>query len=234
MLKEPSNMDELLEASYHEDFASELSRFPLGPESSSLENAPKLILTAELDCNVCNRHFQKRDSLIRHFKKHTKKFVCRKCTQAFKNRESLENHNIEKHGQAFLCTACGKTLHGKRSFLTHMTIHDGKPFGCPYEDCGKKFLTQKFLTDHINTHTGLQPHECSTCDAKFCRSATLSRHKMSCGRSLCCPICQKDFSSPSMLTDHKLAEHKKKVFKCECGKRFKWRPSLSRHKKQCY
>ena len=170
-MSEPSILNDPLEGSYHE-VASGSS----GPGPSSLGNAPEPIQTAGLECHVCKRHFQHRDSLVKHFKKHTKEFVCRKCTHAFDNKESLENHNTVKHGQEFLCTVCGKALHGKRSFLTHLTIHEGKPFSCPYQDCGKKFLTQKILTDHINVHTGLQPYGCSTCGVKFSRSASLSRH----------------------------------------------------------
>ena len=51
-------------------------------------NAPEPVQTAGLDCHVCKRHFQSRDSLVKPFKKHTALFVCRKCTQAFDNKES--------------------------------------------------------------------------------------------------------------------------------------------------
>ena len=184
-------------------------------------------------CHVCNRHYQSRDTFVKHYKKHTKEFVCRKCTQSFTSQSALDEHNSAKHSQEYLCTTCGKTLHGKGSYENHMSIHEGKAFSCPYQDCPKAFISQKLLTDHINVHTGFKPYQCDICKGKYSRRSSLSRHALSCNKKLACQICKREFSSVTGLTDHKQAEHSMKDFVCACGKRFKWRPNLSRHKKQC-
>lgn len=187
----------------------------------------------DFNCSVCGRSYQSRETLVKHSVKHTKEFVCRKCTQGFSDAESLQIHNDTRHGQQFLCSSCGKTVLGRRNFLSHFTTHEEKPWKCHYQACGMSFLKQKTLIDHINVHTGFKPYKCGTCTAKYAHAASLSRHKMSCGSKLVCPTCNREFSSPSALTDHKQGEHMMKSFVCRCGKRFRWRPNLSRHRKQC-
>ncbi|XP_048246763.1 uncharacterized protein LOC124130918 isoform X11 [Haliotis rufescens] len=48
-----------------------------------------------------------------------------------------------------------------------------------------------------------------------------------------CRQCSKVFSDSGALTYHREAVHENKVFMCECGKVYKYRPSLIFHRKTC-
>ena len=221
-------LEEPLEGSFHETVTA------AGPSTAEHSTVPGASAAGHrFQCNACGNSYKSRDSLVKHFKKHTKDFVCLSCTQAFNNEDELTKHKATKHSLLFLCPHCGKTLNGKQSLKKHILLHEGKPHVCPYQACGKSFLTPKQLTDHINVHAGLKPYSCENCEMKFARKQSLSKHKMTCGRGVECPECQRVFSSASSLQDHKQTEHASMPFICECGKQFKWRPSLARHKKNC-
>ena len=182
-------IEEPLEGSFHLAAAGPSTAGPSTARPSTVAGA-----SAEehrFECSACGNSYQSRDSLVKHFKKHTKEFVCLSCTQAFNNEDELKQHKAIKHSLPFLCTYCGKTLNGKQSFKKHLLLHEGKPHVCPYQTCGKSFLTPKLLTDHINVHTGLKPYSCDNCEMKFSRQPSLSKHKMACGRELKCPECQR-------------------------------------------
>ena len=98
---------------------------------------------------------------------------------------------------------------------------------------GMKFLYGRKLSDHLNTHLGSKPYQCERCEAAFATSSSLSRHKGECGKMIQCMDCGQEFSGRSSLADHMRSVHVDLPYDCVCGKRFKWRTNLSRHKKQC-
>ena len=112
-------------------------------------------------CNVCDKQFFGKDTLIKHLRVHTgQKFVCAVCEMNFTTNEELGEHNIRNHsrGKPYHCTVCDKHFSRKRILTTHQRIHTRqKLFECK---CGKAFAKRSHLTDHTRVHTGEKPYHC--------------------------------------------------------------------------
>ncbi|EQC29528.1 hypothetical protein SDRG_12777 [Saprolegnia diclina VS20] len=54
-----------------------------------------------------------------------------------------------------------------------------RKFQCPHPLCGKRFTRKFSMTEHIKTHTGDKPHECTAkgCGKKFTTAGNLARHR---------------------------------------------------------
>ena len=139
----------------------------------------------------------------------------------------------DRHTRNAVCPICGAKIQ-KTSLKSHLQTHAAfKSFPCPYPDCGKQFIGQKLLKDHMNSHTGVRPYVCSRCEKTYLTSASLNHHRKSCGIKVSCNECGMVFASVSSLSDHKKAVHVGNIYICKCGKIFKWRSNHTRHRKQC-
>jgi uncharacterized Zn-finger protein len=80
----------------------------------------------------------------------------------FHNRTDITVH------EKVLCTECGK-LFGLNKIKGHIksahTPDDQKKYRC--DTCGKGFIDNWKLSDHMNVHTGEKPHKCKFCSASF-------------------------------------------------------------------
>ena len=106
-----------------------------------------------------------------------KKSVCDICSREYKNSDHLYDHKRAVH-EKVPCTECGKLI-GLKLMKRHINLahtpNDQKKFRC--DTCGKGFVNNRCLLDHINTHTGAKPYLCKYCSMGFASGGTHLMHE---------------------------------------------------------
>lgn len=73
------------------------------------------------------------------------------------------------------CNICNRGFLNKQNMKRHMQTHSGiKPHQCNY--CNLSFLRLSHLQRHHRVHTGERPFLCDQCDKQFSRSDKLKQH----------------------------------------------------------
>lgn len=98
--------------------------------------------------------------------------------------ENLSNNNFGevsptatnfKSSKLFNCPYCGKHFLNNSYMQQHIRIHTGeRPFQCNI--CHATFTQKGNLKVHIRVHTGDKPFKCSLCDYSTIESSNLKRH----------------------------------------------------------
>ncbi|KAM9324013.1 uncharacterized protein PAF06_020266 [Gastrophryne carolinensis] len=144
-------------------------------------------------------------------------------------------------------------LHSKTEHIEYETIPDEDQFndfdndltytqslGLPEEpttpficgECGKCFISEPFLAEHLKKHSIEKPHRCHECGREFEYRSRLVVHLRthSGDRPHKCEECGKDFNYRSRLIVHQRKHTGVKPHKChQCGKQFDYRSHLLRH-----
>ncbi|XP_062839657.1 PR domain zinc finger protein 5 isoform X4 [Anolis carolinensis] len=119
---------------------------------------------------------------------------------------------------------------------------------CP--NCESSFASQEILAEHLQTLHQKPSEEkefkCRNCGKKFPVKQALQRHVLQCiennnpgerSRSFQCSVCNTPFSSESSYEQHKEACRGEARFVCKadsCGKRFKSKDALKKHKENVH
>ncbi|XP_050069880.1 zinc finger and SCAN domain-containing protein 21-like [Anopheles maculipalpis] len=122
------------------------------PEAKAAHETTHLSDPKPFQCSYgdCNRLFQHRSALNRHFYTHVTP-------------------------KRFKCSMCPKRFHQQSSMVVHERLHRGdKPHICP--QCGKGFTHVSNVKRHIRFHNGEKPYQCGKCPARFTTSTDLRRH----------------------------------------------------------
>ena len=76
------------------------------------------------------------------------------------------------------CTICGEMIPKRRAaqhYAVKHTANEDKRHKCKF--CGKGFVENRKLKDHINTHTGEKPYLCKLCGAAFADKGNHRKHE---------------------------------------------------------
>ena len=87
------------------------------------------------------------------------------------------NHIVNEHEKK-PCTICGEMLkerHRKRHFLLKHRSNSELELKCKF--CGKGFVSNQRLKDHVNIHTGEKPYMCNFCGAAFASQGNWRMHQ---------------------------------------------------------
>ena len=114
------------------------------------------------------------------------------------------------------------------------------------DSCAGIFPTERVLKYHQKRKHRLDeklsrssstpmPKRCDLCKKEFKHDSSRSRHMASAHAgsdvSFQCEACNKKFNSRYKLSQHKLC-HNNLTHKCVCGKTFRWKSSLCKHKQK--
>ena len=156
------------------------------------------------ECNVVKKTIKELN--IHHEECHNPQ-ICGVCGKLFKLASSLTRHMYEHNKPRFSCDQCDFMCHFESEMTTHKIAHRKNPsYQCMKANCGKWFMRKWDLTLHLQKHEGV----CHNCDHDGC----------------------------SFYADTKkqLNEHRKKHLDdhrhicTQCGKGFKYRSGLKRHR----
>ena len=140
-----------------------------------------------LSCSKCDLKFMKKCNLKRHEMTSevcnsgtiTKPYPCTTCDKRFIDKHSLKCHEVAIHlllnGNEQTCPICGKAFMKNSSLIDHLHIHtDEKPYAC--EQCSESFRNPAALQMHKFTHNEERQFACKKCDQKFIEKRSLIKH----------------------------------------------------------
>ena len=197
----------------------------------------------EYACFSCDVIFQTPKRKQKHMEHCDEGYKCSICKVTRNCQTTLKHHIKSIHKKIFdkKCDQCEMTFPTEARLTEHIFkrhIDVGKSYPCPI--CGKSYLHQKSVTDHIRKVHEKRKKErlypCDQCHKVFKNSKkSLFRHiqNVHSNEKLCfqCDQCGKKLTSQNSLTLHIKATHDKiKNFKCQhCPKKFSWPASLKWH-----
>ena len=139
--------------------------------------------------------------------------------------------------QMHMCHSCGKTFLSKTGLNGHIKSKHLLQFRFKCEKCAKGFVSLYNYRGHMASHDKVFEQKCPKCPVTFRHRSTLLQHikaghnekmEFKCNEDGCTEV----FHSARVRREHIRAIHEEKVYTCsKCNSSFKWRSSLSFHKK---
>ncbi|KAH7643932.1 uncharacterized protein LOC124493931 isoform X1 [Dermatophagoides farinae] len=114
------------------------------------------------------------------------------------------------------CTECRKSFSSVHQLAQHARLHTGeRPYGCTY--CERKFKQLSHLQQHTRLHTGERPFKCD-CGRSFIQQSNLTQHMKThedsssasskdVDKNFFCPHCGKGFKGHNSLLHHQTKKH---------------------------
>ena len=105
-------------------------------------------------------------------------FQCKECPRRLLSSHKLEDH-MKLHSPPTLpCQHCGKMFHTDEHLSKHKyAVHvpdDEKQVRC--NECGKGFISESRMREHMNIHLGVKPHMCPHCGKHLSNLSNLQAH----------------------------------------------------------
>ena len=196
-------------------------------------------------CSICVYKTRHRHALERHEMTHTgKKIDCDQCDRGFPSNYELRLHKQTVHEKKRLaCKDCDKTFTTRNGLYCHkLAVHlKQRKYKCELCD-HEGFTNRGHYMGHLHkVHYQVNPYSCDKCGKTFTYKSYVKQHKKTCPgivveppTSVTCNTCGAEFPSKLRLNVHLKYKHATaSTFVCLCGKKYKWRTSMSTHRKKC-
>ena len=171
-----------------------------------------------ISCKLCGEQFPSKAVLTHHLeKKHhrgKRKMMCTICGLTLSSKSAYQSHEMRHKRIKIQCDECDFATVSTHSLKRHkMNIHAKSEeerqalFKFKCEICGKRFMQNDKLKEHINRHTNEITKECDVC-GRTLKLDNYKPHMMNVhGVKLPCDICEKPFFSKLGLKIHKREMH---------------------------
>ena len=160
-------------------------------------------------CSLCDTVKATVQKLNAHHRRRHGPQMCGICSRTFDLAASLMRHMYDHQKLQFKCDRCCEAFHFESELKTHKIKHRNKnapSFQCMKSKCGKWFMRKWDLTLHLQKHDKEKHH----CDYEGCTFWT---------------------NTTKHLNEHKKSHSDDHTHVCkECGKAFKYRSGLKRHR----
>ncbi|XP_065363183.1 gastrula zinc finger protein xFG20-1-like [Calliphora vicina] len=111
-------------------------------------------------CQFCCKEFSHRAALVSHETRHTQErcIPCEDCSKMFYTQNQLDTHKRKLHNKSddfslpFACDMCAKRYRSASMLSTHKFKKHYKTARFSCEQCGKKFVEQCQLNNHMSIH----------------------------------------------------------------------------------
>ena len=156
------------------------------------------------ECDVIKKSI--RELNIHHEECHNPQ-ICGNCGKLFKLTSSLARHMYEHNQLNYHCDQCDYSCQFKSELQTHKIVHRKNPsYKCMKANCGKWFKRNWDLTLHLQKHDGVW----LDCEYEGCQFSTKTKKQ---------------------LKEHQKSHQDDHQHVCAiCGKGFKYRSGLKRHR----
>ena len=183
------------------------------------------LVQTSFKCEDCGKLYDSKKKWKTHVRiMHRNVEPCGVCGKEFPQ-QHLKYHIMQVHEKQrnFECGQCGKFYALKKQYLQHIKhVHEKEKYHhhvC--ETCGKAFVNNTQLENHMLTHTGERNHHCDKCPKRFYTQQHLINHIKNIHddskESTTCDLCDAQFENRQKLNYHKTFMHSDKSEKFLCN-----------------
>ncbi|XP_049835558.1 uncharacterized protein LOC126279123 isoform X1 [Schistocerca gregaria] len=138
-------------------------------------------------CNICNKKFSGRSTVIYHRRTHTgeQPHECTTCGKTFTRPDALRQHTrSHTNERKFRCSVCNKKCSSRDTLNKHLKSHKGTEDkgdtttadNVPPDECEKVCSLDRDQCSHSTLHTSSRPHRCNICRKSFRYRDSLVKH----------------------------------------------------------
>ena len=144
-----------------------------------------------------------------------KEYICSQCPMVFYTPQTRSNHEKRNHSEKNIkCDQCDMMFASQSYKNAHVkSVHIKEPNRiCPH--CGDGFTDKTVYEAHVNRHLDHRPHACDLCGKTFLTERDLKNHINSHTLPFQCDKCEVRTGSPMLLKDHIRVVHEGVQLQC--------------------